>query len=554
MWKVEDLVAKNVEERAEGAPQNVTYICEEIPRSEAQEILSRSSSPELFIEDKVETKSESPKYLDDEQYLELIRQRIIQRILEVIELNEKKTQLPRSTLRSKADQLWKLSKVKISQLRSQLPSARRVGQQLRRWIETVVRSAESVIGTEAPNEEAIELKENEVAEDNRVEVTAKRESKKLSIGGGDRQADEGRKRFIIRGKQPSQSEIVLLDSRRERMPSLGEQLASLGTFSRKSSTNILQGKQSEVPVPIKKTKLFESVEASDEGKNLRLQKSDHEAEDRGIEQKRQKRKIIKAPKLKLKPLLFTSDTLDQISSSEFDPESDFNEGHDDVTNTKTLTSKTLSPQIPLGQPLPEVCAIVPNMDEGQTDAPMVMKKSVIPEINLNQVKGMDLIRPILPQLPSQNVSEGTSKDAVLIKESSTQKRHSSIFDRNEPRRISRIITGPKLPTNPEEKPSDIENPVPISVPSNNDRIRMKTSLEEIPSSRRESQKNADERETAVIDSPKAPPTPLRVTPSPNMHDAPLIVEVSNEERALLRERSNEDAHEAPSERKNLKSL
>ncbi|VDL19267.1 unnamed protein product [Hymenolepis diminuta] len=511
--EMEDSKVKKETEHNSGTQQTTNFICEEISKSKALDILSRTPTPELFIDDKVEAKSGSPTPLDNEQYLELIRQRIIQRILELIEEKElEKARLQQVLMWSKATRLWNFLKFRLL----------RWADLSLRWVDIAIRTARAVIRTgtsRPPNEKTVT-----VTKDNKGELveTMTRQVEKVSIERKDHQKDAKRKLLLIKKKETPQTDTIPVDEKQEKTLSMAN---LLGSFSRKSPS------KSREDTAVEKDTLF----TSDNMNNPEPMVKDKMIEQKKLEAlKNQKRMLKKQPKRKSRRKIYISDTLDQISSSEFN--TDIDDGDD---NAKTI----IRDLVPGAQ-----------FKESKPEENIIFSRPLIPEPGQSFV-----IRQNYKM--EEKASEGMRKQIEDRKETHPSERFptrivlnkpSVAFGINEAQRLSSTIAKHKLPKVPEDKSATEDMHAPVPVTSINRRIRNTTSAGSVervenPSySSYQFRRNMEGQESDA--SVNLPPHPIRTTSYLNMPYPPAIVEVSLEDEDEI-EHSRRHSQEKPDEKR-----
>lgn len=498
---MEESKVKKETEHTSGTRQTTTFICEELSQSKALDILSRTPTPQLFIDDKVEAKSESPIPLDNEQYLELIRQRIIQRILELIEEKEiEKARLQQVLMWSKASRLWNFLKSRLF----------RWADLSLRWVDIVIRTARAVIRT--------------VTEENKGETaeTMTRQSEKVSVERKDHQKDAKRKLFLIRKKETPQTDTISVDGKQEKTLSM---VNLLGSFSRKSPS------KSREDTVVEKDTLFTSDN---------MNNPEPVVKDKMIEQKKlealmnQKRVLKKRSKRKSRRKIYISDTLDQISSSEFNTDIDDNDD-----NAKMI----------IRDPVPGAQFKEPKPEENT-----IFSRPLIPDPGQSSV-----IRQNYKM--EGKASEGMPKQIEHRKESHPNKRFptrivlnkpSVAFGINEAQRLSSTIAKHKLPKVLEDRSTTEDMHAPVPVTSINRRMRNTASagsverVENLSYSSYQFRRNMEGRESDA--SVNLLPHPIRTTPYLNMQYPPAIVEVSLGDEDET-EQSRKHSQEKPGEKR-----
>ncbi|KAM3186532.1 hypothetical protein ACTXT7_004159 [Hymenolepis weldensis] len=512
--EMEDSKVKKETEHTSGTRQTTTFICEEISQSEAQDILSRTPTPQIFTNDKVETKSESPIPLDNEQYLELIRQRIIQRILELIEEKElEKARLQQVLMWSKVSRLWNF-------LKSRLYGWADLSL---RWVDIVIRTARAVTrkGTSRPpNEKTVT-----VAEDSKGEIveTMTRRSEKVSIEKKDHQKDVKRKLFIIRKKETPQTNTILDEGKQEKTLSI---VNLLGSFSRKSPS------KSREDTVVEKDTLFTSDN---------MNNPEPLVEDKMIEQKKlealtnQKRLLKKQSKRKSRRKICISDTLDQISSSEF------NTDIDDIDDSAKTIIRDPVPGAQFKESKPEENTIF-----SRPLIPEPRQSSVIPQNYKMEGKASERMPKQIEDRKETHPNKRFPTRIVLNKPSVA-------FGINEAQRLSSTIAKHKLSKVLEDESATDDMHAPVPVTSVNRRMRNTASagsmerVENLSYSSHQFQRNMEGRDSDA--SINLLPHPIRTTPYLNMQYPPAIVEVSLEDEDET-EHLRKHSQEKPGEKRN----
>ncbi|VDO07522.1 unnamed protein product [Rodentolepis nana] len=497
----ESLKAKRAARHALGTQKAVTYVCEEISRNEAQNILTRTPTPQLFIDGRVESRSGSPERLDNEQYLAIIRQRIIQRILEVVEKKEKeKVKFYRELIFSKARRMGKST---ICTLLGWAISSVR-------FTTTFVRTFRAVIRTETsrpPNEKTVELTGERKG---RIPGALTRQLAIISSGRKDHQVGGERRTLSNLKEGTKQAGKTLVGKVEEKTLSM---VNLLGSYLPKSPS-----KSREDTAVVKDTTCT--------SENLVVEEEEEEEGIKG-EKKRavltdQKPVPQKRPRRKSKHKAYISDTLDQISSSEFNTDTDDNDDND----------RTLTPD-----PMPET-----QLKGSKPEENTISLRPFIPESRQSHRKhGKD--------------SEGVSKRIERKKETHSTKRLPSRKDLNKPsgtfqinaaQRFTSTTGEHNLPKIPEDKTVTDDMHAPVPVTSTNRRIRKTTSAGVF-------EKGGRNMEAGESGGPSGlPPRPIRTTSYPQTRYPPAVVEVSLEDEDDEAKHSRKHVTAKPDEKQTQK--